>query len=57
MRTHVKRARIPVDRRWGCMRSIHPDRARDEDLRFLLRMSRASLRVAGAYIDKMLGTA
>jgi|GEM_PF-6699990 len=54
MRMHTKRARVPVDRRRGCMRSIHPDRARDEDLQFFLWISRRSLRALSQEIDELI---
>lgn len=54
MPTHIKRARVRPRRTLGRRRSIQPTLARDEDLRFFLRMSRISLRVAGEYIDSLM---
>jgi hypothetical protein len=57
MQTHVKRvlARISCGR--GCIRSIRPNRARDEDLHFFLKISRVSRRAVGREIDRLLGYA
>lgn len=54
MHTHMKRARLRPSRSVGRRRSILPTLARDEDLRFFLRMSQNSLRVAGKYIAALL---
>lgn len=54
MPTYIKRARMQPTRAFGRRRSIFRTLARDEDLRFFLRMSRNSLRVAGKYIERLM---
>lgn len=55
MRMSMKRATARIRVARGRKRSIHPDRARDEDLNFFLKVSRESARMAGRYIDRLLG--
>jgi hypothetical protein len=54
MYTHMKRSPARVLWKRGCWRSIRSDRARDEDLNFFLRMSRASWRAIGREIDELI---
>jgi hypothetical protein len=54
MPTHLQRTRLRPTRSLGRWRSIHPDRARDEDLRFFLSMSKISLRITGEEIDELI---
>jgi hypothetical protein len=54
MTMHLKRAAAPVAWRRGCKRGIRPDRARDEDLHFFLRMSKASRRAMAREIDELI---
>lgn len=54
MLTYTKRARVQATRAFGRRRSIFRTLARDEELRFFLRMSRNSLRVAGKYIERLM---
>lgn len=54
MTTHMKRAAAPISRTLGCRRSIRSHRARDEDLRFFLRLSERSLRVTARDMDRMI---
>jgi hypothetical protein len=55
MPAEVKRGAVPVAKGIGRKRRIVPGRARDEELNFFLAMSRESLKVAGRYIDRLLG--
>lgn len=54
MTMHIKRAAIPVAVRRGCKRSIRPDRAREDELHFFLRMSKASRRALSREIDELI---
>ena len=54
MPTITKRARLRPRRALGRRRGIFRTLARDEELRFFLRMSRDSLRVAGRYVDRLM---
>ena len=55
MATRLRPATVPVSHGIGRLRGIVPNRARDEDLDFFLAMSKESLKVAGRYIDELLG--
>jgi hypothetical protein len=54
MQTHVKRVLARVSCGRGCVRSIRPNRARDEDLRIFLRLSERSFRVTARDLDQMI---
>jgi hypothetical protein len=54
MPMHTKRAAAPITWKRGCMRSIRPDRARDDDLHFFLRMSKISRRVTARDLDELI---
>ena len=54
MPTYLKRVRVQPTRAFGRRRSIFRTLARDEELRFFLRMSRDSLRVAGKYVERLM---
>lgn len=54
MPTYIKRARVRPRHVLGHRRSIFRTLARDEELRFFLRMSRNSLRAAGKYIERLM---
>jgi hypothetical protein len=57
MATRLKPVTAPISREIGRMRSILPNRARDEDLDFFLVVSKASFKAAGRYIDRLMGRA
>jgi hypothetical protein len=57
MVTHLHPVKAPISRERGRMRIIPPSRARDEDLDFFLAVSRTSAKLAGRYIDELLGHA
>lgn len=57
MPTYIKRARVRPRHVLGLRKSIFRTLARDEELRFFLRMSRNSLRVAGKYIERLMNGA
>jgi hypothetical protein len=57
MATRLRPATAPVTREIGTMRSIPPNRARDEDLDFFLAISKESFKAAGRYIGRLLGRA
>lgn len=57
MATRLKPATGPITREIGRLRSIPPNRARDEDLDFFLAISQESFKTAGRYIDRLLGRA
>jgi hypothetical protein len=57
MPTHLKRTRLRPGRTLGRVKIIPRDRARDEVLRFFLRMSKLSIEAVGAYINGLLRTA
>lgn len=54
--THLQRTRLRPSRGLGQWRSIHPDRAKDEDLHFFLWISKRSRRAISNYMDKLLGS-
>lgn len=54
MHTRMRRAVAPVTRARGCKRSIRPERARDEDLRIFLKLSKASRRALSEEIDQLI---
>lgn len=57
MPTYITRAKVRPTLRLGLRPSIFRTLARDRELRFFLRMSRNSLRVAGKYIDRLMNSA
>ncbi len=55
--TPTTRSRVRISRSRGRLRSIVPDRARDDDLGVFLSMSKLSRRAIAAYLDNLLGPA
>ena len=56
MPMHMQRTRLRPSRALGRWRSIHPERAKDEDLDFFLWISKRSRRAISNYIDNLLGS-
>lgn len=54
MPTHLQRTRLRPTRSLGRWRSIHPDRARDEDLDFFLWISKRSRRSLAWEMDQLI---
>jgi hypothetical protein len=54
MRMNMKRATARITLARGRKRSIHPDRARDEDLHIFLYLQRESLRVTARDLDQLI---
>lgn len=57
MATKLLRATVPISRELGRMRTIHPNRARDEDLDVFLGMTRYSFAAVRQYIGRRMGPA
>jgi hypothetical protein len=55
MRMSMKRATARITLARGRRRSIHSDRARDDDLYVFLQVSRQSRRAIRWYVDRLLG--
>lgn len=54
MPMHMQRTRLRPSRALGRRRSIHPERAKDEDLDFFLWMSRRSRRTLAWEMDQLI---
>jgi hypothetical protein len=52
--THLKRPPARITARRGCIRTIRPNRARDEDLHIFLWLSEQSLRVTARDLDQLI---
>ena len=52
----INRARLRPRLTMGCRGEVFRTLARDPELRFFVRMSRTSLRVAGKYIDRLMSS-
>ena len=54
MATRLKPETVPIARGVGRMRSIRPNRARDEDLHVFLWLSERSLRATARELDELI---
>jgi hypothetical protein len=54
MATRLKPATVPLSRQIGRLRSISPNRARDEDLNIFLWLSERSLRTTARELEQLI---